>query len=127
MKYLNNIDEETIDKAYLWFKRNDYNVNLDIFTNNVSIIIGDEENNDFDTFELSNKEILQRAKMFDETYAEKKEEIKSYGELDIDELFHLSGEYSNYVQECSYCEDKPVSIYEFYEIQYQQIIKEQKK
>ena len=65
--------------------------------------------------------------MFDETYAEKKEEIKSYGELDIDELFHLSGEYSNYVQECSYCEDKPVSIYEFYEIQYQQIIKEQKK
>ena len=127
MKYLNNIDEETIDKAYLWFKRNDYNVNLDIFTNNVSIIIGDEENNDFDTFELSKKEILQRAKMFDETYAEKKEEIKSYGELDIDELFHLSGEYSNYVQECSYCEDKPVSIYEFYEIQYQQIIKEQKK
>ena len=119
------IDDETLDKAYAWFKRNDYNVNIDIFTNVISIVIGDIENNNFDTFELSTKEIFQRAKMFDETYLEENEEIKSYEELDIDELFHLSREYSNYVQECSYCEDKPVSIYEFYEVQYQKYLKEQ--
>lgn len=121
---VSKIDEETIDKAYMWLKRNDYNVNINIFTNVISIIIGDKENDDFDTFELSSKEIIQRAKMFDETY-EEEEKIKSYGELDIDELFHLSGYYSNYVQECSYCEDKPVSIYEFYQVQYQQYLKEQ--
>ena len=117
-----NIDSETLDKAYVWFKRNDYNVNIDIFTNVISIIVGD-----FDVFELSTSEILKRAKMFDEPYAEEGEKIKLYYDLNIDELFNLSGEYSNYVQEYSYCEDKPVSIYEFYEVQYKQYLKEQKK
>lgn len=116
---VSNIDAETLDKAYVWLKRNDYNVDINIVTNVISIVVGD-----FDIFELSTSEILQRAKMFNETYAEECEEIKLYDDLNIDELFNLSEEYSNYVQECSYYEYKPVSIYEFYEIQYQQIIKE---
>ena len=120
-----NIDSETLDKAYAWFKRNDYNVNIDIFTNVISIII-----KDFDVFELSVSETLQRAKMFDETYSEECEEIKLYNDLNIDELFHLSGEYNNYILNYDYdkCKTiKPESIYDFYEFEYQQILKEQKK
>lgn len=119
---VSNIDAETLYKAYAWFKRNDYNVYIDIVTNVISIVVGD-----FDIIEISTSEILKRAKMFDEPYEEEGEKIKLYDDLNIDELFNLSGEYSNYVQECSCREDKPVSIYEFYEVQYKQYLKEQKK
>ena len=36
---VSNIDAETLYKAYAWFKRNDYNVYIDIVTNVISIIL----------------------------------------------------------------------------------------
>ena len=43
--------------------------------------------------------------------------------LNIDEIFHLAGEYSNYIQEFDYENSRtPVSIYEFYEFKYQDIL-----
>ena len=44
---------------------------------------------------------------------------KEYEDLDIDELRHLAGSYSNYIQEFDYVySGTPVSIYEFYETDY---------
>lgn len=52
--------------------------------------------------------------------------MKEYEELNIDELFHLTGEYSNYVMEFDYENSgTPVCIYEFYECEYQEYLKEQ--
>ena len=52
--------------------------------------------------------------------------MKEYEELNIDELFHLAGEYSNYIMEFDYENSgTPVCIYEFYECEYQEYLKEQ--
>ena len=49
--------------------------------------------------------------------------VKDYKNLNIDEIFHLAGEYSNYIQEFDYENSgTPVSIYEFYEFEYQDIL-----
>lgn len=49
--------------------------------------------------------------------------MKKYEDLEYDDLFHLAGEYSNYVTEFDYENSgTPVSIYEFYEYEYQEII-----
>jgi hypothetical protein len=57
-----------------------------------------------------------------------KETIKPYEDLDTDDLFHLAGEYSNYIIEFDYQNSgTPVSIYEFYEYEYQEILEEQDK
>lgn len=46
-----------------------------------------------------------------------------YIDLDFEDIHHLAGEYSNYVQEFDYEKSgTPVSIYEFYECEYQEII-----
>lgn len=51
--------------------------------------------------------------------------IKQYSKLDLDEIFHLAGEYSNYTQEFDYENSgTPVSIFEFYGYEYQEILKE---
>ena len=48
-----------------------------------------------------------------------------YEDLELGDLFHLAGEYSNYVQEFDYEKSgTPVSIYEFYECEYQEIVGE---
>ena len=50
---------------------------------------------------------------------------KEYEDLDLDELRHLAGSYSNYIQEFDYHNSgTPVSIYEFYEIDYQYYLEE---
>ena len=52
--------------------------------------------------------------------------IRDYEDLDYDDLFHLIGEYSNYVteffEEHTYPEQQ-VSIYEFYDNKYQEILR----
>lgn len=50
---------------------------------------------------------------------------KKYEDLELEEIFHLAGEYNNYIQDFDYEESgTPVSIYEFYEWEYQEITKE---
>lgn len=52
--------------------------------------------------------------------------MKDYEDLDYDDLYHLIGEYSNYVTEffeehgCGECQ---VCIWEFYENEYQEILR----
>ena len=56
-----------------------------------------------------------------------KEDFKPYEDLDYEDIFHLVGEYSNYVQEFPENHDEnswPVSVYEFYENEYQEILNE---
>lgn len=46
--------------------------------------------------------------------------IKKYEDLELGDLFHLAGEYNNYIQDFDYEKSgTPVSIYEFYECEYQ--------
>lgn len=48
---------------------------------------------------------------------------KSYEDLDIDELFHLAGTYSNYIIDFDYENaGQPASIYEFYQYDYWQLV-----
>ena len=50
-------------------------------------------------------------------------EIQPYSELDFEDIHKLAGNYSNYIQEFDYtCSEQPVSIYEFYECEYQEIL-----
>ena len=52
-------------------------------------------------------------------------EIQPYSELDFEDIHQLAAEYSNYIQEFDYeCSGQPVSIYEFYEYEYQEILKD---
>ena len=49
--------------------------------------------------------------------------MEKYEDLRLDDLFHLAGEYNNYIQDFDYENSgTPVSIYEFYELEYQEII-----
>lgn len=48
--------------------------------------------------------------------------MTKYEDLKLDDLFHLAGEYNNYIQDFDYENSgTPVSIYEFYECEYQEI------
>ena len=53
--------------------------------------------------------------------------MRDYEDLDYDDLFHLIGEYSNYVTEFFNKHEEgseyQVSIYEFYENEYQDILR----
>ena len=52
--------------------------------------------------------------------------IKKYEDLELDEISNLAGEYNNYIQDFDYENSgTPVSIYEFYEYEYQEIVKGQ--
>lgn len=49
-----------------------------------------------------------------------------YEDLNIDQLFHLSGSYSNYIVEFDYENaGQPVSIFEFYQCDYWQLIEDE--
>ena len=51
------------------------------------------------------------------------QKIQPYSELDWDDIHQLAGEYNNYIMEFDYIDSgTPVSIYEFYECEYQEII-----
>lgn len=48
--------------------------------------------------------------------------IPDYEDLDYEDIKHLAEEYSNYVQEFDYSSGEPVSIYEFYTYEYQELL-----
>lgn len=49
-----------------------------------------------------------------------------YEDLNIDQLFHLAGSYSNYIVDFDYENARqPVSIYEFYQCDYWQLIEDE--
>ena len=51
--------------------------------------------------------------------------IQTYDDLEYEDLKHLAGEYNNYIQEFDYASSgEPVSIYEFYDYEYQEILKD---
>ena len=50
--------------------------------------------------------------------------MKKYDNLDYEDIKHVAGEYSNYVIEFDYENSgQPVCIFEFYEWEYQEILK----
>ncbi len=57
--------------------------------------------------------------------------MKDYEDLDYEDLYHLSGEYSNYVVEFYRYHDEgseyPVCVWEFYQNEYQEILMENAK
>lgn len=51
--------------------------------------------------------------------------MEKYEDLELDDLFNLAVEYNNYIQDFDYEKSgTPVSVYEFYECEYQEIIAE---